>query len=272
MRFLKNSFTLLVAILASVLLLGACQAKPTQGTISPEPGSQLTPKPLASQNDPTAIVSDFLASLKQDHSGNQSTIYLSQAMKADVANGHLLPTVVGIQDTYRSFGVSEALLDPSGKRAEVKATLNYVSPIRRDFLLVKEDGQWKINTIIAYAVPPMSVPENALPAANVILRYVDDLQAQDAHAAWSLLAPDAQTPFTEADIAQEATDIQQITATSMSLVEVNPARMVFEVTFWVTPSPNTTGDWKAGSNMRWFELKPTSEGWLIDTIANEPIG
>ena len=59
------------------------------------------------------------------------------------------------------------------------ATLNYLSPVRRTFALVKKDNTRKINTFSVYALPPIPPVVDFRAADQVILRYVQALPEQD---------------------------------------------------------------------------------------------
>jgi hypothetical protein len=240
-------------------------------TSAPMPAASATPPGRKMTLDPSQVVEKFLTEVQKDYTGSASSSYLSQVLRADVDSGHLLPTILGIQDAYRSFGVSDPQYSPDQRYAIVQATLNYVSPIERDFQLVRENGVWKINAIVAYAVPPMAIVENELPAIRVIFDYSHALETHDVKAAWNLLSADAQVPLTEADIQVDSDSLQAITPTSLNLVTVSPQSLVFAITFWATPAPGEISDWKAGSNLRWMELTQTDSGWRINEISDVPL-
>ncbi|MEJ2709023.1 MAG: hypothetical protein P8074_15530 [Anaerolineales bacterium] len=271
----KKTFTLLITLgIVGSAILSACQGAANQTT--PVPQTTETVGTAASAGvqageDPAQVVSQFLTTLKQETSDQQSLIFLSQAMQADVESRNLLLDVVGIQEVYPSFDVKPAEISPDGQHAMVEAILNFADPIQRNFALIQENGAWRINTIIAYAVPPASVSQEDVAAAETIISFTQDLQNNDSSSAWSLLTPNAQEPLTEADIEADAKGAKQITATTIDLVVADQNRLVYAVTFWVTPDPANPSDWVKGSNLRWFEMAPVDGNWLINEIADTPI-
>jgi hypothetical protein len=105
----------------------------------------------------------------------------------------------------------------------------------------------------------------------VILDYARALSQDFYTKAWSLLSPDAQTPLTEADIEVEAQSLQNLSVTSMTLLENTPESQVFEATFWATLASDNRSDWRAGSNLRWIEAIKTNDGWRISQVDDSPI-
>jgi hypothetical protein len=269
----KKTFTLLITLgIVGSAILSACQSAAKQSTAVPQTTETAgIPAGVQAGEDPAQVVSQFLTTLKQESSGQQSLIFLSQAMQADVESRNLLLDVVGIQEVYPSFDVAPAETSPDGQHAMVEATLNFADPIQRNFALIKENGAWRINTVIAYAVPPASVSQEDVAAAEAILSFTQDLQNNDSSSAWNLLTPNAQEPLTEADIEADAKGAKQITATTINLVVADQNRLVYAVTFWVTPDPANPSDWVKGSNLRWFEMAPVDGNWLINEIADTPI-
>jgi hypothetical protein len=66
----------------------------------------------SASSDVAKVVSDFLTALKADPSGQSSMDYLSSTLQADIQKGDLLPNLLGIQNTYSSFGISSSQLIP----------------------------------------------------------------------------------------------------------------------------------------------------------------
>jgi hypothetical protein len=261
-------------MLAGGLFLTACGGTTAQSTAppTPQPTTAVTPATEpAPLNDPAQLVRDFLASLQDDPSGKSSLPYLSQALQADVQSGHPLATILGIEDMYPSFGVSSVQTNDAGDRATVEVTLNYARPIQRVFVLIQEEDVWRIDTIIAYAVPPTVVSSDFLEADQVITEYVRALQDKQAAEAWGLLTAEAQSQTSEADIAAEAQAVQRVTVTSLTLIETSQNRLLYAATLWATPNPGRSNEWTQGSNSRWFELELTPLGWRIAHISPSPI-
>jgi hypothetical protein len=218
--------------------------------------------------DPDQVVSDFLTALQQDPSGKSSLVYLSQSLGAYVESGHSLTETLVVESMYRSFGIGAIYYDRGGMLATVETALNYASPIERSFVLVNESGAWHINTIIAYAVPPMATSPDFAVADRVILAYVEALQEKDPAAAWALLTLDDESKISEADIAAEVRSIQNIAATSIVLIEDLQEQLVYQANLWVTVEPGASGPWTAGDNVRWFEMVSTPEGWGIARVSS----
>jgi hypothetical protein len=225
----------------------------------------------AAPDDPAQVVSDFLAALQQAPSGMSSLPFLSQSLRADVESGQALTTTLGIEGTYQSFGILSTQIETDGRRALVEVGLNYVSPIQRAFALIREDSAWRIDTIIVYAVPPLSVSPALQDADLVILDYVQALQEKQPAIAWELLAPGAQAQTSEAQIGQLAQTLQYVSATSLNLTQAAQDRLVYAVQLWVTPASDQASEWTGGRNLRWFALVRTPEGWRIAQISNSPI-
>jgi hypothetical protein len=271
----KKTFTLLITLgIVGSAILSACQSAANQATPVPQTtetaGTAATASVQAGEG-PAKVVSQFLTAIKQESSGQQSLIFLSQAMQADVESRNLLLDVVGIQEVYPSFDVKPAEISPDGQHAMVEAILNFADPIQRNFALIQENGAWRINTIIAYAVPPVNVSQEDVAAAETILSFTQDLQNNDSSSAWNLLTPNAQEPLTEADIEADAKGAKQIAATTIDLIIADQNRLVYAVTYWVAPDPANPSDWVQGSNLRWFEMVPVEGQWLINEIADTPI-
>jgi hypothetical protein len=221
-----------------------------------------------SPGDPDQIVSDFLTALQQDLSGKSSLIYLSQSLGAYVESGHSLIETMGVDGVYRSFGVGTTYYDEGGRLATVETTLEYATPVERSFVLVKGNGAWHINTVIAYAIPPTATSPDFAVADRVILAYVEALKEKDPAAAWELLTADGESKISEADIATELQSIQNIAARSIVLIEDFQEQLVYQVNLWVTVEPGVSGPWTAGDNVRWFEMVSTPEGWGIVRVSS----
>jgi hypothetical protein len=233
-------------IFAGGLFITACSGTTAQSTAQPppQPTTALTPvTEPAPLNDPAQLVRDFLASLQDDPSGKSSLPYLSQALQADVQSGHPLATILGIEDMYPSFAVSSVQTNDAGDRATVEVTLNYASPIQRVFILIQEEDVWRINTIIAYAVPPAVVSSDFLEADQVVTEYVRALQDRQSAEAWGLLTAEAQAQISEADITALAQAVQRVTVTSLTLIETSQDRLVYVGTLWATPNPGQSNEW-----------------------------
>jgi hypothetical protein len=221
-----------------------------------------------SLGDPDQVVNDFLNSLQQDPTGQSSLDYLSQSQRAFTESGHPLTETFGLEGIYRSFAVGTTYFEEQGELATVQATLNYVSPIERSFVLVQEQGAWRVNTIIAYAVPPMTISPDFVVSDRVILAYIQALQKKDVPAAWALLTSDDEYQVSEADIAAETGPIQNITPVSITMIKATGSQLVYQVNLWVTVKSGEAGPWTEGENVRWFEMVPTPEGWGIASVSS----
>jgi hypothetical protein len=261
-----SSFLLITSLMGMVIILAAC------GITSSAQGPSLTPVPPTEVgSSPEQTVNDFLSSLQKDASGESSLGFLSPDLQADIESGHLLTTIVKNESEFKSFGVDPAIYYEDGSRATVLATLNEVSPIQRDFELQKFQDAWLISSIVSYAVPTKSLSTDEIQVSHVILDYARALSQDFYTKAWSLLSPDAQTPLTEADIEVEAQSLQNLSVTSMTLLENTPESQVFEATFWATLASDNRSDWRAGSNLRWIEAIKTNDGWRISQVDDSPI-
>ncbi len=98
--------------------------------------------------EPIKTSIDFLNSLLRDPSGASSLVYLSQRLRTDIDNHWALPTGLGIQPGYNSFKV--VLISKGADSALVQATMTYESGASvRDFTLITEQGNWRIDRIVA---------------------------------------------------------------------------------------------------------------------------
>ncbi len=221
-----------------------------------------------SLGDPDLVVSALLDSLQQDPSGESSLDYLSQSLQAFTESGHPLTETLDVEGIYRSFDVGTTYFEKNGELATVQVTLNYVSPIVRSFVLVQQDGVWRVNTIIAYAVPPMAISPDFVAADRVILAYVEALREKDPAAAWALLTADGESKVSEADIAAQVESIQDITPISITLIQDLQDPLLYQVILWVTVQPGAVSSWTAGDNLRWFEMVSAPEGWGIARVSS----
>ncbi len=191
---------------------------------------------------------------------------MSSALQADIQSGGLLPDLLGIQNTYTSFGITNVQPLTGMGQVLVDTTLNFVSPIRRSFVLVMENGAWRINTFIVHALPPMT-PDSDFQAADlVILQYVQALRNKTPADAWSLLSANAQSANTQADLEKEAQGFQSISAVTVTLNETGQDQLTYTVRLWVSLSPNPAPGWLGGQNTCSFRLVKTGQNWQIDQI------
>jgi hypothetical protein len=218
-------------------------------------------------SEATKVVSDFLTTLQADPSGKSSMDYLSNTLQADIQMGNLLPNLLGIQNTYSSFGISSSQEIPGTGQILVEAGLNYVSPIKRAFVLINENDTWKINTFIVYAFPSVGAGNDFTSADQVILEYVQALQNKDAVTAWDLLSQNGQSGTSQAALEKEAQGLQFISPVSIILHESGSDRLTYTVNLWVELGQNVLPGWKQGLNSRSFELIQTKEGWRINQIS-----
>jgi hypothetical protein len=229
--------------------------------------AQISQEQPGGTGDPTQVVNAFLTALQDDPSGKSSLAYLSQDLQANVQSVNLESQLLGIEGTFRSFGISQTQMEDSGEYALVEVGLNVVSPLKRAFELVQENGDWVIDAFVIYGVPAMNVPADATSADLVVLGYIHALQDKNAAAAWALLDPAAQSTLSEADLAAMAQAAGKISLISIDLTQVSPDQLVYTASLWVAPDPNQPGDWLAGANTRTFYLTQTPGGWLIAQIA-----
>jgi hypothetical protein len=229
--------------------------------------AQISQGQSSGAGDPAQVVSDFLTALQNDPSGKSSLMYLSQDLQTKVQNDNPLLQFLGLEGAFRSFGISGTQIADGGEYALVEAGLNVVSPLKRAFELVQENGGWVIDAFVTYGVPAMNVPADVAGADQVVLAYIHALQNKDAAAAWALLDPTAESTLSEADLAAMAQAAGQISPVSLNLTQVSPNRLVYTANLWVTPDPDQPGDWLMGANTRTFYLTHTPGGWLIAQIA-----
>jgi hypothetical protein len=260
-----------MGLLASGLLV-ACNSTTTaqDSATAVSPTATVKDQIIAIEQEVADTTSRFLQSLQDDPTGASSLDDLSEPLRATVESDNLLTTLLGIDQIYRSFGVDTLEVDTNKGQAIVETGLNYVSPVKRDFVLTEEGGSWLINTIISYSMPAMSLPEDRLASAQVIIDYYQALEDKQINEAMALLAPSA-TENTEADVATAAKEIEGITTTSLQLIQASPDSEIFEATFWTLPDSEDPGDWTTGSNVRWIKLTHTTDGWRIAQISSEPM-
>ena len=218
---------------------------------------------------PAQVVTDFLNSLKNDPSGKSSLGDLSSSVQADIRGGDLVPTLLGIQNTYSSFGISGTWQTAGTDIVFVDAILNYVSPIRRTFALVKEHNTYRINTFIVYAFPSMTPVKDFQPADQVIIRYVQALSGKDADTAWELLSPEAQNITTKADLLKKSQGLQKITPISLVLNEPGQDQLSYRVKLWVDLAQDPAEGWNTGPNTRSYKMVQTGQGWKISQIVSD---
>jgi len=264
-----------VGLLATGLLAACSSPTPSasgSATVTAVPPTATTETSTADQQA-ADTVSRFLQSLLDDSSGTSSLDDLSQPLQATVESGNLLTTLLGIgniDQMYRSFGVETLQVDPTRGQAIVEAGLNYVSPVKRDFVMTEEAGNWLINTILSYSMPSMSLPEDRLDSAQVIIDYYQALEDKQINKAMALLSP-LNVQNNETDVTQAAKEIQGITVTSLDLLHASADLEVYSATFWVLPDSEDSGNWTSGSNMRRIELTHTADGWRIAQVIDNSI-
>jgi hypothetical protein len=224
----------------------------------------------SASSEATKVVSDFLTALKADPSGQSSMDYLSSTLQADIQRGDTLPNMLGIQNTYSNFGISSSQLIPGTGQVLVEAGLNYVSPVKRAFVLIKENGAWKINTFIVYAFPSIGSSNNFTSADQVVLEYVQALQNKDSVTAWDLLSQNGQSATSQAALEKEVQGFQFISPVSIILHENGTDHLTYTVNLWVELGQNALPGWQPGLNTRSFQLTQTKDGWRIDQITAKP--
>ena len=220
----------------------------------------------ANANDPKNVVTDFLNSYKADETGNSSLKFLSSSLQADIQSGDLLPDLIGIQNTYLSFGITSVNPIVGTDMVIVKAGLNLVSPIDRYFALIKENGEWKINTFILHSVPAMSPQTEYLAADQVILTYVQAIQNKDSAGAWNLLTPQTQKNLTQPDIAKDAAGLQTIQPIKITMDNSQPEKLTYTVTLWINIARDPVMGWVEGKNTRSFVMSKVDQNWRIEQI------
>jgi hypothetical protein len=229
--------------------------------------AQISQGPSTATSDPAQVVSDFLTALQNDPSGKSSLTYLSQDLQANLPGSNPLPQLLGLAGTFRSFGISGTQIEDGNKYALVEVGLNVVSPLKRAFELVQENGIWVIDTFVTYGLPAMNVPADVASADQVVLDFVHALQDKNAAAAWALLNQAAQATLSEVDLAAMAQEAEQISPVSLNLAQVSSGELVYTMNLWVAPDPNQRGDWLMGANTRTFYVTQTPAGWRIARIA-----
>ena len=216
----------------------------------------------------TRVVDHFLTTLKTDPSGKNSLNDLSSALQADLQSGDRLPELMGIQNTYASYGISGAQMMPGAEQVLVDVTFNFVSPIRRSFALVLENGAWRISTFIVHALAPMTPEGDIQVADQVILEYVQALHDKNAANAWDLLSTQAQKGIQQADLEKEAQGLKSISAVAITLNTKGTDQLTYTVTLWVSLAQNPTKGWLEGKNTRSFDLIKNGNAWQIEQIGS----
>ena len=224
------------------------------------------------ESTPEQVVSEFLSGLQNDPTGNHSLAQLSSSLSAYVQSGHPLPEILGIQNAYRSFGISNVIVNVAGDRARVDAGLNFVSPIKRSFILTQTNHTWQINTLVTYALPSLAIPDNTDGAESAILDYLQALQEHDPQTAWSWLSASTQGQISLAALGEQSASIDQLNPTTIQLISSSQGHLIYAVSLWVQPSPQNNSGWQTGENHLWFKLINTDLGWRIDQVSNQPIG
>ncbi len=230
----------------------------------------VTATPAPSPEEAAAnTVNQFLQTFANDPNGNSSFVYMGDDLRAEIESGNPLASILGLETTYLSFGVTP--IQAENGTAVVEATLNEVSPITRDFLLSETDGQWLIDTIVSYGVPAMAIPQDHLNTVQLITGFAQTLQAHDDIGLEALLAPDAQLPPDVPDANTAVNEVDGISTTSLTLLSATPDRQIYSGTFWALPNPDKPSSWDTGSNTRWFALEQTPTGWRISQFSETPI-
>jgi hypothetical protein len=140
--------------------------------------------------------------------------------------------------------------------------------VERSFVLVPQDGVWRVNTIVVYAVPPMAISPDFVASDCIILAYVRAFQKKDVSTAWALLTPEDEYQVSESDIAVVSESVENIAPTSATLIEATESQLVYQVNLWVTVKSGETDQWTEDENVRWFEMVPTSEDWGIARVGS----
>lgn len=96
------------------------------------------------------VMQDYLTAMQGDLGGQAAQGLLTKSMQDKVTAGASMASLLGVQNAYSSFELSDITFSPEGKQAIVEATLNYAeSPARRRFVLVSTEDVWKIQMIEA---------------------------------------------------------------------------------------------------------------------------
>ena len=93
-------------------------------------------------NDSLLVVQVFLASFQLEPSGKNSTAYLSVALRAKVAGGATLLSLINIPAMYTGFGVQG---EPNTGQATILLQVNG-GLVTRNVKLVREGGRWAIDS------------------------------------------------------------------------------------------------------------------------------
>lgn len=241
--------------------------------ISATPTVKVTPSLTTTTgiSEATQVVSAFLTSLQQASSGQQSIAFLSQSAQAEVAAGRTVPTLVGIQNMYRSFGVRPVESSSVNGRIAVQVGLNFGNPMREAFYLIQENGEWRINTFAQHSAAGPRADQDILFAGDrVILDYFQAVQTGNGAQAYILLSPAFQQQTNQKDLAS-APDTK-IAAAVLQPVSATTEQLIYHVILNVTPAIGQPTAWKAGENERWIELTSSPSGWRINQISGSPLG
>lgn len=267
MRYNNLKINLAFILLLAVLFTACTATAATQSTGQ-------TAIPLEGQNTsahetgPVEAVSAFLDSLMQDPSGESSKQYLSQTLREDIDANHPVMDIMGIQNVYPSYSISNWGIEQDRNRAFVQVELNYGSPMLRDFMLTHKDGSWWISTIISYLIPSPDVSPYYQDTNKTILDYVQALNDDQPAAAWDLLQADTQLILTKSELSTQAEAIRTINISSMKLYNDDVDRLLYQVSLWVDPNPGQKSEWREGQNVRWIEVVNTEGGWRIQQISD----
>lgn len=213
---------------------------------------------------PSATVEHFLRALQQDASGQRGLPDLSEALQADIAAGHSVAEIVGVQNDYQSFELRVIDDGSASGMAIVEARLDFDSPTDITFYLQQETDAWRIGTVSQHQAAGLGAKPATLYATDkVMLDYIADVRRGRTDDAVKFLS-DKLRQQTDADSA--STGPVDIVPTVLQPLISTPARVVYHANLYVQPQTSQTALWQQGDNERWIELVKDADGWHINQI------
>lgn len=151
----------------------SASAKPSvapSATAKPSVVPSISATPAPTKN-PSKVVAGFLQAVQTGRNQADYSAYLGQALEQRVRSGELVSTLLGIQNDYATFSVSNYTIDGAG-RASLTATLNFNTPLQRPMTLVQENGVWQIESIMVPEAASSMQPSDTV--AEFLTRFVQE--------------------------------------------------------------------------------------------------
>lgn len=151
---------------------------PAQPTVAPPQPTVVAAEPTAptTRAEPEEVVRAFLT--RFSGGGDRSidpAAYLTNNLRAQIRPDYPLNYIMGLQNMYSGFEVLSA--EDAAGTVRVHATLSYTNDQPRTFVMINEDGQWRIDQIITPNGPTTPAPTpapNPQPAGGAIFYVAPD--------------------------------------------------------------------------------------------------